>query len=60
MGKTTELSREYPLFTDENAGKCPTARYVGGTSRYLCECAKPEECEGVRTAREVEKGDPGE
>lgn len=36
---------EYPLF---NIGKsCPTARYVGGTSVYLCECREPWKCKGV-------------
>jgi len=35
---------EYPLFDQED--KCPTARYVGGTSKYLCECKKPQECLG--------------
>ena len=58
MAKTTKLQKEYPLFTDENARKCPTARYVGGTSKYLCECVKPGECEGVRAAREIGNGDP--
>ncbi len=36
---------EYPLFHKEKL--CPTARYVGGVSKYLCECAKPLSCPGV-------------
>lgn len=26
---------------------CPSAHFVGGVSRYLCECKKPTECQGV-------------
>ena len=40
---------EYPLFNHQ--ADCPTARYVGGVSRYLCECAAPESCQGVRRAK---------
>lgn len=28
-------------------GLCPTARFVGGVSEYLCECTEPRECPGV-------------
>lgn len=38
--------REYPLFDDRQG--CPTARYVGGTSKYLCECDPP--CEAALRA----------
>ncbi|AJD82994.1 hypothetical protein PJWF_00101 [Achromobacter phage JWF] len=44
-------NKEYPLFTVTAMEKCPTARYVGGTSVYLCECKQPEKCGGVRQAR---------
>ena len=40
---------EYPLYETMYV-LCPTARYVGGTSMYLCECAHPPECLGVRAA----------
>lgn len=40
---------EYPLF--DHQADCPSARYVGGVSRYLCECATPESCQGVRRAK---------
>ncbi len=39
-------NNEYPLYN--NSDKCPTARYVGGVSRSLCECKTPSECEGVK------------
>jgi hypothetical protein len=39
-------SIEYALF--EYHWLCPTARYVGGTSNYLCECVIPKECLGVQ------------
>lgn len=42
MAKTTSYS-EYPLYNHKG---CPTARYVGGVSVYLCECIKPHECVG--------------
>jgi hypothetical protein len=45
--------KEYPLFTQENADKCPTARFVAGVSRWLCECKEPSKCEGVMAARGV-------
>jgi len=41
---------EYPLMDEECAHKCPAARYVGGTSKYLCECPQPRLCEGVLAA----------
>jgi hypothetical protein len=41
---------EYPLYTQENADKCPTARYVGGISRWLCECLQPDFCHGYNAA----------
>ena len=45
---------EYPLFTHYKL--CPSARYVGGTSKYLCECKRPEKCKGViAVAQENEK-----
>ena len=37
---------EYALFSRHD--KCPTARFVGGTSEYLCECAEPDKCPGIR------------
>lgn len=37
---------EFPLY--DNYEACPTARYVGGTSRYLCECERPVACEGFQ------------
>lgn len=46
-------NKEYPLYN--NHDKCPSARYVGGVSRYLCECETPVECEGVRTLEELEQ-----
>lgn len=42
--------REYPLFTQDAANACPTARYVGGASRWLCECRSPGNCGGVLAA----------
>jgi hypothetical protein len=42
---------EYPLFA-YHAG-CPTARYVGGTSIYLCECKQPHHCKGWQAAKEA-------
>jgi hypothetical protein len=44
-------SMEYALF--EHYKLCPTARYVGGTSNYLCECRRPKECLGVQAVIEV-------
>jgi len=29
---------------------CPTARFVGGTSRFLCECEEPGKCVGAQAA----------
>ena len=48
--KTVQSWFEYPLF--DQYLLCPTARYVGGTSKYLCECPSPNECKGWRAARE--------
>lgn len=48
-------AKEYPLFTKTAMVKCPSARYVGGTSVYLCECRKPEECGGVIQARKEQR-----
>lgn len=41
--------REWPLF-EEFYKSCPTARYVGGTSVYLCECKSPGSCSGAMAA----------
>lgn len=38
---------EWPLSEDVKH-LCKTARFVGGMSRYLCECKKPENCAGVQ------------
>lgn len=46
----SELNIEYPLFDKHKL--CPSARYVGGTSRYLCECEKPNECLGAFAAQQ--------
>jgi hypothetical protein len=44
---------EFALF--EHFKLCPTARYVGGTSNYLCECKDPKNCPGVQAVmREIE------
>ena len=42
--KRVKVYYEYPLF--DQFQKCPTARAVGGTSKYLCECPNPETCPG--------------
>jgi len=39
---------EYPLFWA--SGYCKNPRFVGGTSKYLCECKDPETCRGVALA----------
>jgi len=39
----------FALFTKENAALCPVARYVGGTSGWLCECRQPHSCKGIIT-----------
>lgn len=44
---------EYPLFTQDAANACPTARYVGGVSRWLCECQTPSQCGGVLAAAQL-------
>jgi len=41
---------EYPLFDQYKL--CPTARYVGGTSIYLCECKLVSQCPGWQAAKE--------
>jgi hypothetical protein len=38
---------EYPLFYKKAMKACPNARYVGGTSKHLCECQDPKTCNGV-------------
>lgn len=43
------------LFYPEAVALCPTARCVGGTSRYLCECRNPRECKGVQYYQQKEK-----
>ena len=40
------MRNEYPIFN--NQALCPLARFVGGTSVYLCECKEPRDCEGAR------------
>lgn len=40
--------REYPLYGGRAVDLCPTARYVGGISVFLCECPEPGKCPGVR------------
>lgn len=52
--KKSQEYKEYPLF-NEHYRKCPTARYVGGGSRYLCECRVPSQCEGVKAVAQEEK-----
>ena len=44
---------EYPLFTQDAANACPSARYVGGVSNWLCECSNPKECGGVLAAAQL-------
>lgn len=44
---------EYPLFTQDAANACPSARYVGGVSRWLCECRIPGQCGGVLAAAQL-------
>lgn len=44
---------EYPLFTQDAANACPSARYVGGVSNWLCECRNPKECGGVLAAAQL-------
>ena len=34
---------KYPLFDAEG---CPTARYIGDSDKYLCECKDPQGCAG--------------
>lgn len=43
--KGSRQSAEYPLFDQFHL--CKSARYVGGTSNYLCECQSPLTCPGV-------------
>jgi len=47
------MNQEYPLY--QHYSLCPTARYVGGVSKYLCECPKPSECEGVKAVKAEEE-----
>lgn len=47
----TALS-EYPLLRQPHADKCPSARYVGGTTRWVCECEQPTRCPGVLAAQD--------
>lgn len=42
--KRVKVYHEYPLF--DQFKLCPTARYVGGVSKYLCECKDPNTCPG--------------
>ena len=43
---------EYPLYNHHDL--CPTARFVGGVSRYLCECKEPHKCHGIQaTSRDI-------
>ncbi len=44
------INPEYPLIWADAAKLCPSARYVGGTSGWLCECASPTTCPGVQAA----------
>ena len=46
---------EYPLFTQDAANACPSARYVGGISNWLCECSNPKECGGVLAAAQLQQ-----
>lgn len=41
---------EYALF--DHFKLCPSARYVGGTSNFLCECMQPENCAGVKAVKQ--------
>lgn len=47
--KRVKVYYEYPLGASYK--KCPTARYVGGTSHYLCECKDPKTCPGWAEAQ---------
>lgn len=51
--KSVHDHKEYPLYGHYE--KCSTARYVGGTSRYLCECQNPLDCKGVQVVAQEEK-----
>lgn len=48
---------EFPLYSHYTL--CPTAHFVGGVSRYLCECKEHHKCPGVLAASqdvyEIEK-----
>lgn len=44
---------EFPLMYPEASKACPTSRFVGGTSRYVCECKTPMGCAGVLKAKEI-------
>lgn len=41
---------QYPLGY-KHYKQCLHARFVGGTSKYLCECDDPEKCEGWQAAK---------
>ena len=45
------FSDEYPLYS-ESYKLCKSARFVGGVSKYLCECKNPLACEGVKMSQE--------
>jgi hypothetical protein len=47
--KRVKIYYEYPLF--DQYEQCPTARFVGGTSKYLCECKDPQGCPGWTASR---------
>ncbi len=50
VAKTYQIFKdEWPLFDHLNL--CPSARYVGAVSRFVCECTKPNDCAGVKAAR---------
>lgn len=59
------MPTEHPLYTRARAALCPTARYVGGISRWLCECPEPHACPGVHPPivhdswTNEEEGEPG-
>ena len=46
------IDPEYPLIWGDVASLCPSRRFVGGTSRWLCECDSPTTCPGVNVAAE--------
>ncbi len=46
--------KEYPLYDKHHL--CPSARYVGGVSRYVCKCPSPNECPGVQAVQPDDEG----